>query len=219
MLTIAAYNEAIKSRFSSFKGITDPDTLRSRIIPIPAHGTLIPVCRYHLGDSEMIAQLAKWRDENASFFPSQFLVTHEGTSLWLKRNLLDIEDRILFIVCDREGQLVGHLGYANCLNVACEMEIDNVVRGAKSVQPGLMSQAMRTLLLWARESFEPKAIYLRVMSHNDHAIAFYRKLGFHDERLLPLRRREENGYSSLSPLDPGDHGVPDRYYMRMILRS
>ena len=43
--------------------------------------------------------------------------------------LLDVADRMLFLVLDRHGHAVGHLGFASAAAADRAMEIDNVVRG------------------------------------------------------------------------------------------
>ncbi len=215
--TVEVFKQAVRKDFSFLKQTTRLDDLFAKSIPL-AHGAgfLVPVCELHATDDGLIAKLAQWRAENAFAYPTQFPVTIAGTTSWLRSKLLDVEDRILFLVLDRYGNPIGHLGFANAINDEGEMEIDNVVRGVKGVQPGIMSSAMEALLNWAEETIGPRVIYLRVFNDTHHAIKFYRKLGFEDEHLLPLRRHEEGERVEYRPLAEDDHDEPDKYFLRMV---
>jgi len=207
----------VRKNFSFLKETTQLDDLFVKSIPLAYDaGFLVPICELHLTDKELIAKLAQWRTENAFAYPTQFPVTIAGTTAWLRSGLLDVEDRILFLVLDRYGSPIGHLGFANALNDAGEMEIDNVVRGVKDGYPGIMSNAMEALLDWAEEIIGSRIIRLRVFSDNHHAIKFYRKLGFKDEHLLPLRRQEKGERIEYYPLAKDDFDAPDKYFLRMV---
>jgi perosamine synthetase len=213
---IQVYNQAIRKNFYFLKQTSRLDELFSRSIPLEdGKGFLVPICELYIKDDEIIAKLAKWRAENAFAYPTQFPVTMSGTKFWLRSKLLDVEDRILFLVLDKFGNIIGHLGFANAINDRRDIEIDNVIRGVKDVQPGIMTSAMKTLMDWAEETIGPDTIYLRVMNDNHHAIEFYRKLGFVDNQLIPLRRYEDDERIEYRTLTEDDHNEPDKYFLRM----
>lgn len=214
---IETYQQAVRSNFSFLKQTSRLDDLFAKSIPLAdGAGGLLPICELHATDKELIKKLAQWREENFFAYPTQFPVTIEGTTSWLRSKLLDVEDRILFLVLDKYGAAVGHLGYANSLNEQGEMEIDNVVRGLKEATPGIMSHAMRALVDWAEEMIGPRSIFLRVFSDNEHAVEFYRKLDFKDDQLLPLRRHEQGNTIQFDPVAEGDEAEPDKHYLRMV---
>ena len=64
---------------------------------------------------------------------------------------------MLFLVCDRHGHPVGHLGFANAAADDRSMEIDNVVRGERARAPGLMGEALDALIAWAEELLPARA--------------------------------------------------------------
>ena len=190
--SLEVYRRAIRKEFAFLKETAALQDLHARGIVLPdGAGLLVPVCELHAGDEATIALLARWRDENQHAFPTRFTVTHEGTRSWLRSALLDVPDRILFLVLDAFGHPVGHLGFANCLNDERSLEIDNVVRG-ESAAPGLMGVALDVLCEWAADMFLPEEIVLRVLDGNAHAIAFYRRHGWVDagveEPYLRMRR-------------------------------
>ncbi len=187
------YQCAIKNYFSFLKNTSQLDELFNKSIPLKNNlGYLIPVCKLHINDGELIKKFANWREKHSMSFPTQFKVTEEGTATWLEKGVLNVEDRILFLVVNPQGYPVGHLGFANCLNEARLMEVDNVVRGIENTSPGIMRAAMEKIIDWAEEYFAPEEIILRVFNDNLHAIEFYKDLGFVAGELIPLKKHEEN---------------------------
>lgn len=214
--TVAVYKQSVQKAFSFLKQTSRLDDLFAKAVPLVGDaGYLIPVCQLHLDDQSLIQLLSKWRRENSFAYPSQFQVTESGTASWLQSKVLAVEDRMLFVVADRHGRPIGHLGFANGLNEDMAIEIDNVVRGVKSVAPGIMSNAMKSLIEWADENLGARVFYLRVFQDNVHAIKFYRNLGFVDGALLPLRRWEEGGGVFFRPVTDDDTAAPDKYFLRM----
>jgi perosamine synthetase len=210
------YHKAVRTTFAFLKSIRRLDSLYASGLGMAEdYGPLVPICELHDGDDRLIELLAAWRAANAEAYPTRFPVTIGGTASWLRSKLLDVEDRLLFLVLDRHGHPVGHLGYANCLNDRLEMEIDNVVRGVAGAAPGIMAHAMRTVLDWAEETIGPRGIFLRVLSDNRHAIEFYRRLGFSDGSRTPLRKHVRGETTSYEPCAEDDTAPPDAEFLRM----
>jgi perosamine synthetase len=212
---VSVYRAAVRKHFGFLKQTTSLDDLFAKSIPLAnGQGHLLPICELHSSDTALVATLSRWRSENASAFPSQFPVTDTGTATWLRTRLLDVPDRLLFLVVDRFGRPVGHLGYANCLNDRGEMEVDNVVRGERDLEPGIMGNAMSALLAWAEDVIGPSSIVLRVFEDNDHAIAFYHRHGFKDGTRIPLAKRVSG--ASVVYEEIGDAETQaDRHFLRM----
>ena len=211
------YQQAVRKNFSFLKRTKRLDELFAKCIPLAAgSGYLVPVCDLHADDAPLISKLSLWRRENAFAYPTQFAVTEAGTASWLRAKLLEIEDRILFLVLDPHGRQLGHLGFANCLNAAGEMEVDNVVRGVANASPGIMRNALEVLLQWARETIGPRGFFLRVFDDNEHAIAYYRHCGFVEADRQPLRRQVQGDVAAYLPVEPGDQRPPDKFFLRMI---
>jgi perosamine synthetase len=207
------FERAIRREFAFLKGTDSVADLHARALVFD-HGLLLPVCELHADDEQLIGALSRWRREHADAFPTQFEVTDVGTARWLRRQLLDVEDRILFLVCDRHGHPVGHLGFANALGGDREIELDNVVRGEPG-QRGLMSQSVSVLLGWAAEMFGPREVRLRVFDDNRHAVRFYERLGFVARGTTALHRSQEpSGAIRFSTAEPGE--TCDRRWLVMV---
>src|SRR5262249_38416335 len=96
------------------------------------------------------------------------------------------------------------------------LEMDNIVRGVKVGDAGIMTHAMMALLDWSEEKLGPREIYLRVFETNAHAIKFYEKLGFVRERLLPLTKHQDGANVSYKTA-AGDVKA-DTHFVRMAYR-
>ena len=208
------FDTAVRKELAFLKGTRALADLHARSIVLPDdRGLLVPVCELHATDDRLIATLSRWRDANASAFPSVFPVTDEGTARWLRAGLLDVEDRVLFLVCDRHGHPVGHLGFANALQGDRALEVDNVVRGEPG-EPGLMWVALDALIRWAAEVLAPETIHLRVFADNAHAIGFYERMGFEAAGVIDLHRDERDG--GVTVFTPAADGDPvDRRFLVM----
>jgi perosamine synthetase len=214
---IQVFHRAVAKTFGFLKRTTRLDELFAKSVPLASgQGYLLPVCEFHTHDAALLAQLAQWREENAFAYPSQFPVTLESTAAWLQDRVLDVEDRMLFLVADAQGKVLGHLGFSNAYNSAGEIEVDNVVRGVRGVEPGIMANALRTLLDWGFEQLRPSAAFLRVLDDNRHAIEFYRRLGFVDDRRIPLRRHVQGPRVDYLPVAGDDTAEPDKFFLRMV---
>ena len=214
---VTVFKDAIKAQFKLLKETNSLETWHSTSIPLPeSKGMLLPICRFLADDEALIRDLASWRQAAALAYPTRFPVTIEGTRTWLKDKLLAVEDRILFLVLDRHGYRVGHLGFASCLNDKCAMEVDNVVRGVPGSSRGIMSEAMRAIVIWAHNNFWPDEIFLRVLSDNPRAIAFYERLGYKLTESLPLRRHQQGEVVSFKTPEPSDSAPPDASFLRMV---
>lgn len=214
--SIKSYNSAVRTSFGFLKRTAKLDELHAKQIPLPnGLGVLLPICDLHAEDVDLIAELSAWRSANQIAYPTRFPVTHEGTARWLRSRLLDVDDRILFLVLDRFGTRVGHLGFASCLNDEGMMEIDNVVRGVPGRSPGIMREAMNTLIEWARTTIGANGFFLRVFEDNVHAVAFYEKAGFVVNERIPLRKRVDGQTEAYLGLAADDNGAPDAVFLRM----
>ena len=217
---VNAYHAALRTTFSFLKRSSRLEEALARVIPLPdGRGALLAISDLHADDPLLISTLSAWRAANQPAYPTRFPVTEEGTGSWLRKRLLDAEDRILFLVLDRHGNRIGHLGFANCLNDDCAMEVDNVVRGVASQSPGIMQSALETVILWACTTINVDRFFLRVFSDNSRAISFYEKGGFLAVGEIPLRRNAMGNAESFVPIAEGDSAAPDAAFLRMEWQS
>ncbi len=165
-----------------------------------------------------ISLLSKWRKENSFAFPSQFKVTLKGTKIWLEKQFIYNPSRILFFIEDtaKKPKLVGHLGLYSFDFQACTCEVDNVVRGEKNYMKGIMTLALKALLKWTCNELKPKQIFLRVFSDNDRAVNYYKRCGFVNYELIPLRKIAKPNMIIWEEDNTLENA--DKYFLKMILK-
>ena len=176
---------------------------------------LRPITKKYLEDTEknieIIKLLAEWRETNQKWFDI-FKVTEEGTKKWLKKSVIDIEDRILFLVETVDRIPFGHMGFFRG-------EADNFIRGRNNLVREGMTYALTAMLDWAFTELELNELYLRVFSDNKRAIAYYERCGFKEIGLIPLRRIEKAESTRWEAIEEGDRQEADRFFCLMKLKN
>lgn len=153
------------------------------------HAFLRPViCIKDDQNTHDVDRLTRWRNDHVKSFLTEFNATNVQTSNWLAHAVLENSGKILFMV-DFEDNTVGHvgLGFADWAN--SYIEADAIVRGVDAPR-GLMKQSLLTLLRWARDELGLDDQWVRVRSDNP-ACAFYRKVGFVDQKQVPLNQEQQ----------------------------
>lgn len=135
--------------------------------------------------------LTDWRNRYVTSFLTEFVARNERTARWLREIVGPSDSKILFMLDTPDGTTFGYMGLAFIDWKKGYGEADAIVRGLPTA-PGTMSQSLRTLLDWSRNSLGLREIGVRVRSENP-ALAFYQRLGFREFQRVPLRRTEQSG--------------------------
>ena len=135
--------------------------------------------------------LTEWRNRFVTAFLTEFNATNGQTERWLSDTIGPADSKILFMLDAPDGKTLGYMGLAFIDWDKGYGEADAIVRGGLA-EPGVMSDALRVLLSWARLALGLAQLGVRVRSDNP-ALAFYVKLGFVEQFRVPLRRSETPG--------------------------
>lgn len=165
---------------------------------------------------DCVSLFSQWRAENPSLSLARFTITDERTKGWLDRLVVQNDNRIIFMIVDRKGEALGHIGYANFRENGKIAEVDSVLRGKKEGYPRLMEYAIAALVKWGKQELDLQAIDLDVWSKNEHAIRFYKRCGFMEDRLIPLRKVQEAAEVKWVPDESLGDGA-ENYYLHMNL--
>ncbi|GAG84667.1 unnamed protein product, partial [marine sediment metagenome] len=159
-------------------------------------------------EEKYVKLLSKWRATNWQAYPTVFKVTEEGTRRWIKDQLINREDRILFMIINLDNQPIGHLGLSNFDFKKQEAEIDNVVRGVSDVLPGVMAFALNVLIHWSFTTLRLRRLFLRVFSDNERAVKFYERCGFRGVKNIPLHKVSDSEVTKYKEILPGPKILP-----------
>ena len=140
-------------------------------------------------DPEIVSLLARWRKKHESWFPAIFQVSVEGTARWLKNQVVETPDRLLFMI-RVDGRYMGHVGLFRFHFDQRRCEIDNIVRGEDGF-PGIMEEAIRKMMEWGKAELGLQGYELQTFSDNQKSLRLYRRLGFAEVRRVPLQRLEK----------------------------
>ncbi|GAA3406322.1 GNAT family N-acetyltransferase [Paenibacillus hodogayensis] len=169
--------------------------LSSYCIPIfvdgKSCGRLRPLTIDSLHREEEMRLLTEWRGASAEWFTSQFPVTVEGTRQWVDEQILQADDRILFLVEDEDMTPIGQVGLLHYDEDKKECEFDNLLRGRKGRFGNIILYALLALGEWGIRQLGLQTGYLNVLGDNHRAMHIYRKLGFREVRRVPLRKVTE----------------------------
>lgn len=226
-MTPKKYQERMFSIFNNLKN-ESPESRGPKSITIFRSGSLVawlePVSISDLGSEKSVRLLSDWRKKHSWWFPTQFRVTYKGTRKWIKNQLLDKPDRILFwVVVPHNGasRKIGHLGLFRINPDDYSCEADNIVRGEET-QKGIMTDALKALMAWTFSILGNKALELTVYEDNTRAIALYERCGFQTIKRIPLKRVEEPGIVRWEEL-PDEHIDcsirAERYFLKMRIEQ
>jgi perosamine synthetase len=161
---------------------------------------LVPFTSVDIENENNLLLLKEWREANQFAYPTRFPVTLEGTQKWLENGVIENHARALFWITNSDFIKMGHIGLVS-VSEGMGIEVDNVLRGVKG-HPGLMSAAMKTLELIVETEFSLEEISLRVLESNEHAVNFYKRLGYEVIVKTPLMEVREGETLSLKPGTP-----------------
>lgn len=195
MATEPAFHKRVVSIFQMMKFEFHKHS-NELMIPVLHNGKVIAHLRPVPFQLEGIASkdaklITEWRNRYRGNFLTWFTATEERTKKWLKEQVIDKDDRILFMIQTLDGISFGHMGLTNFdfRNEICEY--DNIIKGIDVRLPGIMTFAGRALLSWAFSELGVKRVFVRVFSDNISAVKVYERCGFCPIKKVPLKRIKE----------------------------
>ena len=148
--------------------------------------SLVPVTMGLISSNDQISTLVSdWRIIHRESFTTWITATPMSTELWIRKQILNQADRILFLI-EKDGIPFGHIGLTNFDYEAKSCEIDNVIRGRNDVFQGGMTFVLKTLLDWCFNELKLGRVFLKVFADNLKALALYERCGFHVTKKVPL---------------------------------
>jgi hypothetical protein len=180
-------------------------------------GLLKPLDRRLVNDDEIVNSLTAWRRRFKRFFFTQFEATDERTRSWLHSVVLQDDTRILFLIVDATGKLVGNLGA--CSITSDSAELDNFIRGERGGDPQLMLLSGLSLIGWLYGILNIEKISGRVLASNFRTLSVYEAAGCFEWSRHPAIAGEMSVEDNGNDPAMGDAQAPqaERDFVRMTL--
>lgn len=150
-------------------------------------GKLIPIGLWIEHSSPVIESIARWRAREMRNFMVQFESSFEKSKNYLVNKASKENDRLLFLILDDSGNLIGHIGISNITVESAEL--DNMMRGNPGGPKNLMELAEKAVIDFLFTKLNVKSIHLRVLSFNFLAISIHQRLGFVESKREYLRKK------------------------------
>lgn len=170
-------------------------------------------------NAKLVEMLAQWRDENNRWFPAQFKVTIDGTRRWIKDQLIDREDRILFWIQTSDHVRFGHVGLNRFDFEARHCQMDNLLRGVAGILPEGMVLAYATLRDWSFSTLRVNGLYAVLYDDNMTSKLVNWACGFREKEKVPLKKVPDGDTVSWEEMADTDTQKPQRYNCLMYMKN
>jgi RimJ/RimL family protein N-acetyltransferase len=177
-------------------------------------GSLRPLTRADVDDGALMQRLCDWRNRNNESFFTQSPVTLESTRHWLGTTILGAPDRVMFLICDAQGEPVGQCGVRNLCPQSAEL--DAVMRGERRGHGNLATFAERVLLAWLFETAGVEKIYTRIFTGNVPSMRLFVGLGMRIVRREAFAPVADGTTLRYEPADAGAPGAREVAYLEML---
>lgn len=140
------------------------------------------------GDAPLMAE---WRNRHRESFFTWVTSTEASTRAWLASAYAPDDLNLIFMLETPDKKPFGHLALSGFSGDGRECEFGRVLRGNGLGPKGGVMWAAKTLLAWAVSELGVERVFLEVFSDNGKAIDLYRRLGFREAGLRPVRQSVE----------------------------
>nr|WP_246852330.1 aldo/keto reductase [Patulibacter sp. SYSU D01012] len=169
-------------------------------------------------DDALLDRLGRWRADHMAAYPTQFAVTRAGTRAWLRDVVVGGPGRLMLLVVDGDGEVVGHLGFDRADVGDGGLQLSNLMVGEpERMGPGAMRACLAGMLRWAQEALRPTRIWSPVFTDNVRSLRLMRSVGFVDRERTPMRLHVAGDRREYRPCAPGDDAPPDRWQLWLDL--
>lgn len=178
-------------------------------------GRLSPVTLAHCLDTELVRTVTRWRDENRNSFYSQRSPTFGSTASWMRSQLVERNDRLMFLIEDADGHCIGHCGLTNLDKGTFAAELDGILQGVRTKPRNLVYLAEKTLIGWCFHTLGLQQLTVQILGFNRSSIQLFSRLGFQLSGKIGLRKVEDDGFITYVP----DPAANDETALELTLRS
>ena len=176
------------------------------------------ILRVVTDSDKTIELLTNWRNKFWDAFPVKFTATKDGTKKWLREQVYDKSDRILFLIILNDTE-IGHIGTYRYNSIDNSAQIDNFVRSIQGSVPGLMETVTKFMIKWMFNDLHLSKVSLKVFSDNFKAINLYERCGMVTVGMIPLKQNfTADGWKWQETILKNDE-YADRYFSIMEINK
>ncbi len=179
-------------------------------------GYLKPITKSVLGSKQIVEKLTIWRNKFMQYFFNQFTATNERTMNWLKNIVLTDNGKLLFLIYDKNDNLVGHIGFTRLSEN--DVEIDNLIKGERLGHNQISYFAEIAMIKWIFETLKLKSICGYAFSENIIALMLHKEVGFKIGELEGFNKKIE-GKDKIYEKSFDEIDRCDRYVRRIVLEK
>lgn len=136
---------------------------------------------------------------------------------WIQHQVVEADDRILFIVEDEEYTPIGQIGLIHYDENKKECEFDNLLRGRKGRLGNIVIYALIAIGEWSLRVLNIQKGYINVLADNFRAIEIYRRLGAQEVRRFQLSKVVEGDRIRWLPVEGHSSEKPEREMVTMMI--
>jgi|688.fasta_scaffold398290_1 ribosomal protein S18 acetylase RimI-like enzyme len=156
-------------------------------LPIPGFKNyfMTPCLSCDCNNKKLLNFFLRLRRKYSHTFINDKNISLKSTKTWYKKNLINIKNKILFVIKNNYGENVGHLGFNNYKNNS--IEIDNVIIDPLNSKKNLSRSCLYELIKFGKKKLKVKYFYLKVVNTNYKAINFYFKNNFYISNIVKIK--------------------------------
>ena len=160
---------------------------------------------------ETIELLYNLRKMYRDMFATDFEMTQEKTRNWIKKIILESQDRILFLILvdNKKIGCIGHGGYNEKENSS---QLDNMMKDPSCNISGIMTIVEKVYLKWMFEFFELSKITGYLFSDNEKMMRVHLECGWKLIDKVPIKKKIENECSVWEICKESSNEKIERYF-------
>jgi len=160
---------------------------------------------------ETIELLYNLRKMYRDMFATDFEMTPEKTRNWIKKLILESQDRILFLILvdNKKIGCIGHGGYNEKENSS---QLDNMMKDPSCNISGIMTIVEKVYLKWMFEFFELSKITGYLFSDNEKMMRVHLECGWKLIDKVPIKKKIENECSVWEICKESSNEKIERYF-------
>lgn len=178
MHEVEIFNSAVKSQFAFLK--QDKSILDSMIksIPIENFGFLAPINYAHAENKKFLDLLTQSKNIFLNNSSKNAIQNSELIKENLVSSILKSDGSILFAIYENNGNIVGFIGFGDCINEFQNFKINYFAKAQDNIAQDIICPAIHSLLEWARTTFNVETFNLSVTDEDENALKFFKESGF-----------------------------------------